>query len=103
MYEVTGDTQELNLGATGVDEILQNVSMIIRTPKYSVPLDRNFGIDASMVDMPIEVAENLLTVKVIEAIQEFEPRATVQKVTYAKDHLTGMLKPKVQVMINGIN
>ena len=103
MYEITGDIKELNLGATGVDEILQNISTIIRTPKYSVPLDRNFGIDASMVDMPIEVAENLVTVKIIEAIQEFEPRAIVQKVSYTKDHLTGTLKPKVQVIINGIN
>ncbi|QEH67256.1 GPW/gp25 family protein [Cellulosilyticum sp. ST5] len=102
MYEVTGDIQELNIGATGVDEILQNISMILRTPKYSVPFDRNFGIDASMVDLPIEVAENLLTVRIIEAIQEYEPRATVQKVSYTKNNSTGTLKPKVQVIINGI-
>lgn len=27
-----------------VEEVLQNVAMIISTPKFSVPLDRGFGM-----------------------------------------------------------
>ena len=102
MYEITGDIKSLNLYAVGVEEILQNISMVISTPKGSVPLDRDFGIDMSDLDMPLEIAENIFTAKIIEAVQDYEPRATVTKVVYSKDHLTGRLKPKVQVSINAI-
>lgn len=99
MYEVTL-LEKLNLYATGTDEILQNVSMILSTPKGSVPLDRNFGVDLSMLDMPIEMAQNLFTVQVIEAVQDYEPRATIQSVSYERNHLSGKLKPIVKVVIN---
>ncbi|MHC1747428.1 MAG: GPW/gp25 family protein [Cellulosilyticaceae bacterium] len=102
MYEVTGEVKKLNLDARGVEEILQNISIIIATPKYSVPLNRNFGVEVSMLDAPIEIAENIFTAKVIEAIQDFEPRAKVTKVTYFKNHAEGKLIPKVQVVINDV-
>lgn len=38
-------------------EILQNIRTIITTTKYSVPLDRDFGINADMLDLPINVAQ----------------------------------------------
>lgn len=100
MYEIIGDIKRLNLYAVGIEEILQNISMIVTTPKGSVPLDRNFGVDMSALDMPLEIAENIFTAQIIEAIQDYEPRVTVDKVTYEKDHLTGKLKPKVKVIIN---
>lgn len=102
MYEVTIN-KGINLNASGVEEILQNVSIIISTPKGTVPLDRKFGINTNMLDLPIEVAENLLTVQIIEAIQEYEERVQVEKVSYAKNHITGKLEPKVQVSLIGIN
>lgn len=101
-YEVT-ISKGINLNATGVEEILQNVGIIISTPKGTVPLDRNFGIDISMLDLPIEIAENLLTVQIIEAIQEYEERVQVEKVSYTKNHITGKLEPKVQVSLIGIS
>lgn len=101
MYEVTGELKKLNLLASGAEEILQNIAIIMTTPKGSVPLDRNFGIDISALDMPIELAENIFTAQIIEAVQEYEPRARVTKVTYEKDHLIGKLKPKVKVIIDG--
>jgi len=101
LYEVTGENNKLDLYPTGTEEILQNISIIITTPKGSVPLDRNFGMDMSYLDLPLELAENVFTASIIETIQDYEPRASVAKVTYEKDHLTGKLKPKVQVSING--
>lgn len=100
MYTVTS-TSTINFYPTGIAEILQNVATIMSTPKGSVPLDRQFGIDVSMLDLPLEIAENLLTVQIMEAIETYETRVEVIKVTYEKDYLTGKLQPKVQVNIIG--
>ncbi|MDA3731677.1 GPW/gp25 family protein [Niameybacter massiliensis] len=100
MYEITTDHKPLNMLARGVEEILQNIAIILTTPKGSVTLDRDFGIDMSALDLPLEMAENICTAQIIEAIQDYEPRVKVAKVTYEKEHLTGVLKPKVQVVIN---
>lgn len=85
--------------ASEAEEILQNVRTIITTPKFSVPLDRGFGINCSVVDRPIPVAQAQLASDIITAIREYEPRVVVTGITYeATDD--GNLKPKVQVIIN---
>ena len=85
--------------ATEAEEILQNVRTIISTPKLSVPLDREFGVDCSVLDRPMPVAQAELASDIITAIREYEPRAVVTGITYeATDD--GILKPKVQVTIN---
>ena len=33
-------------------EIIQNVRTIISTTQFSVPLDRRFGIDGTVIDLP---------------------------------------------------
>lgn len=99
-YEVTQNTKPLNLYATGVEEILQNVYMILNTPKGSVPLNRSFGLDLSPLDMPIEIAKNLMTSNILEALQDFEPRATLIKVEYIQNHEIGKLEMKVRVKLD---
>ena len=68
MYEVTAELKPLNMLARGEEEILQNIAMILTTSKGSVPLDRNFGIDMSALDLPLEMAQNICTAQIIEAI-----------------------------------
>ncbi len=83
-----------------VAEILQNVRMILSTRIGTVPLDRDFGISWEMVDQPIDVAKLLIQAQVIEAIQQYEPRAEVTKVDFdASDAMEGRLSPKVTVSI----
>ena len=83
-----------------IEEILQNVQTILTTPKYSVPLDRNFGINTTLLDAPIPVAQAKLTADIINAIQVYEPRVTVLKVTYVSDNDAGIIFPKVRLKIN---
>lgn len=85
--------------ASEVAEILQNLRTIITTTKYSVPLDRNFGIDADMLDLPINVAQAKLQSEMIMAIKLYEPRVTVTGISFSGTD-DGQLIPKVQVMIN---
>jgi phage baseplate assembly protein W len=80
-------------------EIIQNVQTILATPKYSVPLDRLFGIDAEMLDRPSPKAIAALQAEIISAVRRYEPRCRVTKVTFDGD-LDGHLRPKVRIKIN---
>lgn len=100
MYEVE-PLKNINFGATGVEEILQNVAFIMSTTLMSCPLDRTFGVDQSIIDSPIHLAQAKYTATVVEAITKFEPRATVLEVTYTGEPLKGKLIPKAKVSING--
>lgn len=85
--------------ASEVAEILQNLRTIITTTKYSVPLDRDFGFDAEMLDKPMTTAQAQLQSEIIMAIKAYEPRVTVTGITITGTD-NGVLIPKVQVMIN---
>lgn len=87
----------ITIGATGADEIVQNVEIIISTPKGSVPLDRNFGLDYSVVDQPIPIAKALLAAQVVETLLTYEPRVRITEVTFDPEfELNGVLRPVVQ-------
>lgn len=88
------------LPATEIEEIVQNVRTIILTQKYSVPLDREFGIDAKALDMPILAAQARLTAEVATAINRFEPRAKLKKLQFDGDGATGKLIPILTIEIN---
>lgn len=98
-YEVSAMTN-IDFGATGVKEILQNVAFILSTSLMSCPLDREFGWDMG-IDDPIHLRKARYTYEVTEAITKFEPRAVVLSVTFDSNQLlNGKLKPKVRVDIN---
>ena len=45
--------QEINMEPqTETEEIMQNVAMILATPKFSVPLDRGLGLQMAFLDKP---------------------------------------------------
>jgi phage baseplate assembly protein W len=67
--------------------------------KYSVPLDRLFGIDASMLDRPTPKAMAALQAEILTAVRRYEPRCRVTRVTFDGD-MDGRLVPKVRIKIN---
>ena len=81
-------------------EIIQNVRTIISTTQFSVPLDRRFGIDGTVIDLPLPVAMARISA---EVITEYEPRCRVVSVdfesTEATDVEEGHLLPKVSIAI----
>ncbi|SPT95550.1 GPW/gp25 family protein (plasmid) [Lysinibacillus capsici] len=98
MYEVE-PMKNIKFGATGVEEILQNVAFILATPIMSCPLDREFGWDTG-IDEPIQIRKAKIVHDVTEAIGNFEPRAIVESVVVDGDGLAGKLTPRVKVRIN---
>lgn len=97
-YTVSSNSQfRINFGATGLDEIKRNIYTILTTPKYSVPLDREFGITPPL-DEPLPIAKARTSTEVIEAIHRNEPRVTVTKVDFietARNNEDGVIIPVV--------
>lgn len=99
MYTVE-PMENIDFGATGVAEILQNVAFIMATEIMSCPLDRECGWDMTVIDKPINIAKARITANLTEAIHKLEPRAVIQSIEITGDGLIGRLKPKVKVSIN---
>lgn len=98
-YIVEGTTGEIDFGAVGINEIAQNIRMIITTPVGSVPLNREFGIDTDVIDLPLPIAQQKLTQEIFQAIRKYEPRVRVTKITFKQtvDEMTnGILIPAVE-------
>ena len=75
-------------------EIMRNVQTILATPLGTCPLYRDFGLDISVLDAPIDVAQNLLAVEIMDAVDRWEPRVRVTDVTFTADE-NGKLRTKV--------
>ena len=100
-YEISGgEMTPLNLApATLAEEVLQNVRMIISTVKYSVPMDREFGIDGAVVDRPINIAKAHLSNEIFNAVRRYEPRAVIESIAFDGDE-SGKLTPRIKIQIN---
>lgn len=76
------------------EEIEQNIACIIDTVAGNVPLFRTFGLDNANVDMNIEFLQAQMANRVIDAVQEFEPRVNVTEVIFTEIE-DGKTKSKV--------
>lgn len=83
-----------------VKSILQNVAIILKTKRGTVPLYRQFGVSMDYLDKPMPVAAPLYHSQIREAIEEFEPRVEVINISFMTDPTTpGVLLPTVEVNI----
>lgn len=83
-----------------IAEILQNLRTILTTPKFSVPLNREFGLSMTWLDEPLPVAQAKLMTEIVTAVQQWEPRVEVTRVTFFEgDAQEGVLRPKVRVKL----
>jgi phage baseplate assembly protein W len=97
---VGAESAKINLRPASIaEEIIQNLRTLLSTPKYSVPLDREFGIPWDAIDKPIEAAQSLLIGEIMDAVELYEPRAVVEEITFTRDEMTGRLIPKLKVVI----
>lgn len=101
VINITADLAKVDFfPATELEEIMQNVKTILTTAKGEARLDRDFGLDVSMLDNPTPHAISQLTRQIVEAIETYEPRAKVLNVTFDGNGEEGELLPTVQVVIN---
>ena len=84
-----------------VKEIIQNVRTICTTPKYSVPMDRAFGVDIKMLDRPTPKAMAALQAELTQTIRKYEPRCKVKRIFF-EGNKDGRLNFKVRIIVNEI-
>lgn len=84
-----------------VSSVLHNVALILATPKGTVPMYRDFGLEREFLDMPMPDAENRMVAPIREAVEQWEPRATVKDVWFTRiGDGSGRLLTHVEIEIN---
>lgn len=88
--------------ADTLSSVLQNIAVILSTPKGSVPQYREFGLSAVFLDKPMPVAKMMMIAEVREAIERWEPRAQYVSIEFTESITEpGTLWPTVEVEIIG--
>lgn len=101
VIDITADIGKISFApSTVAEEIIQNVRTLLTTHKGNVPMDRAFGISADILDMPIGAAQAKLSAEIVGAVNQYEPRAHVQKILYEGSEQNGTLRVKVRIDIN---
>lgn len=65
-------------------DVLRCLRTLYSTPVGTVALDRNFGLDWSVLDLPTEIAKGRLTIEIIEKTRKYESRVDVVKVYFSQ-------------------
>ena len=79
-------------------DVLRCLNVLYGKPVGTVALDREFGLDWTVLDLPLEMAKGRLTIEIIEKTRKYEPRVEVVKVcfdTQLVEGLNGKLAGKV--------
>ena len=98
----TTKNQQVNLApGTVYEEVIQNLWFLYSSIEYDIPLDRALGLNATYIDKPIEAAKALATTDIYDKTEEYEPRAEITNIYFKADYERGILKPIVEVEING--
>ena len=100
----TTKKEQINIApGTVYEEVIQNLWFLYSTIEYDVPLDRALGLNATYIDKPIETAKALAATDIYDKTEEYEPRAEIVNIDFSVDYERGILKPIVEVEVNGEN
>ena len=98
---IAANTKEITFAPRSTEEeVIQNVRTILTTRRGSVPLDRDFGMDTSIIDQPVNRIRALITTNIIETVERYEPRAEVMAVDFSGDGEDGIVVPHVKAVIH---
>ena len=99
-YEVLIAPSVINFAPQSeLEEILQNVRTICSTPKFSVPMDRELGVNAVFVDQPMSEVGARYKSEVIQAVRKFEPRARISRIEFFRDEEAHTFFPKLYIKV----
>lgn len=93
-------TVGIQVGATGLSQLEQEIRTVLSTRKGSVPLDRKFGLSWDYIDLPITEALPYIVAEIGQQLEKFVPRIRVRDISFSSDKpVDGQLKPIVTVEI----
>lgn len=78
-------------------DIHRCLATLYTTPIGTVALDRDFGIDWGIVDMPLPIAKSMYTTEIIQKTIKYEPRVRAKQVLFEIDAVSGLLCPTILI------
>lgn len=84
------------LDATGLEEIQRNLGCLYGTAEGTCPGDRHFGLGQSFESYPLNVAQNLFALEVIEKTEEYESRAEILDISFGFEE-DGSMTPRITI------
>ena len=81
------------------EDILMCLKHLYSTKAGERPLDREFGLNADFIGMPMDVAQNEYAIEVIEKTERYEPRVEVEEVEFEYNELQGVMIPKIKIIL----
>lgn len=78
----TSESPNIDWGASGADEIVQNVFTLLNTRKYEVAYNRTTGLPGALLDLPQTELVPAMISNIYSTIDELEPRATIVNVGF---------------------
>lgn len=82
-----------------INKYQEQLTVLCSTIAGTVPLDREFGIDATCLSQSAEVAEVLLSVEIMEKVEKYIPELVVNSVDF--EYTTdGKLTPIISIGYN---
>lgn len=82
-----------------INKYQEQLTVLCSTIAGTVPLDREFGIDATCLSQSAEVAEALLSVEIMEKVEKYIPELVVNSVDF--EYTTdGKLTPIISIGYN---
>jgi len=98
-YNLIGNQEKLQIGLTGIEEIIQNIRIIITTIKGTLPLDRGFGVKGDFIDLPAPIAKAVLISEIAEEIEKQEKRVKITRLEFLEtdnpEEIEGKLIPRI--------
>ncbi len=82
------------------EEILDKVIFLLTCIKGTIPMNREIGLDPDIISSPPYIARNLYTISAIELFDKFEPRASVEEISFESNGIENII-PKVVLTYNG--
>lgn len=70
-------------------EVYRNLQVLYATRAGEQALDREFGIDGTIIDCPQENAQVLLAAEYVRKTEQYEPRARVVRVEWTAGKIAG--------------
>ena len=85
-----------------VDEVVKRINKLLTTPKGTMPLDREYGVDYSeIIDLPPPIAQNTYVVEAAEAINKYEPGFALESIEFDADESeAGQFRGVVTLTLN---
>ncbi|MGN1125845.1 MAG: hypothetical protein ACI4RI_00240 [Ruminococcus sp.] len=82
------------------DDTLNRINLLLSTPKGTMPNDREYGIDISFLDNPINLSEGLFVIEASYALEKYEKTITVDSVEFSIDDTTGEVTATITLVDN---